>query len=153
MVKKCFEKKFDNVIPLIVFTSLRMEAMADRHIFKQFGFTAASFRIMALVNRMGKASPGDIVELLGFSKSNLTQRLGFLVKSGLVDKEKGGADGRRLLVRLTPEGKRRFKQAFKLAKRLNDSLQSLFHGQDMDSFFNFMEKLNYNLDKAEKAAR
>jgi DNA-binding MarR family transcriptional regulator len=90
---------------------------------------------------------------LGFGKSNLTQRLGFLVKSGLVEKERESGDGRRLLVKLTPDGKVRFRKAFKVAKRLNDSLQLTLNSCELISFFNFMEKLNYHLDKAEKSAR
>ena len=144
MVKKCFETRIDNVIPLIVFTSLRMEAWADNHVFKQFGLTSASFRIMALIDRLGPSSPSRMIELLGSSKSNLTQRLGFMLRAGLVKKNKEGEDGRRVVVALTSSGKQKYRSAFRIAKQYNDRLQSLFNDKELEAYFAFMEKLNFN---------
>lgn len=153
MVKKCFEKRIDNVIPLIMFTALRLEALADHHIFKQFGLTAASFRIMSLIERMGAASPSRIIELLGSSKSNLTQRLTYMAKAGLVKKNKEGDDGRRVVVTLTKQGHEKYRQALKAAKSYDSHLESLFNDQEIGTYFDFMEKLNVNLGRSQAFSR
>lgn len=148
MVKKCFEKRIDNIIPLIMFTSLRLEALADHHIFKPFGFTSASFRIMALIDRLGPSSPSRIIELLGSGKSNLTQRLGFMEKSGLVKKDREDGDGRRVVVSLTPYGQQRYHEALAVAQEYNRHLESIFDGPELETYFQFMEKLNVNIGKS-----
>lgn len=148
-MEKCFKRRFDNVIPLIMFTSLRLEAYAERNIFKQFDFTASNFRIMAMIDRLGPTFPSEIVTLLGFSKSNLTQRLSFMAKAGLVHKEKKDDDGRKIVVSLTKEGKEKYLQALKIAKKKNKELGLLFNDKELDNYFDFMQKLNLNLGKSD----
>lgn len=126
---------------------MRLEAYAERNIFKGFDFTASNFRIMAMIDRLGPAFPSEIVRLLGFSKSNLTQRLSFMEKAGLVQKEKKGDDGRKIMVSLTKEGKKQYLQALKIAKKKNKELGLLFSDKELNSYFDFMQKLNINLGK------
>lgn len=134
------------VANLIILTAFRLELIADRKIFKPLGITAASFRILAVLSRLGPVSPGEVVDLLGASKSNLTQRFNFLTRAGLVEKEGGSqADRRKIIMRLTAAGERKVKEVYLIMKKANLYVEKSFNTKDLDFFRSFMERLNQKI--------
>jgi hypothetical protein len=60
-----------------VLTAVRIEALTERYLFKPIGVTSASFKILFFVKKHPGCSPCQIMDYLGGTKSNITQRLNF----------------------------------------------------------------------------
>ncbi len=139
--------KEQTIANTIALTALRLELIADRLVFKPLGVTSSSFRILAILDHFGQVSPGEIVDLVGASKSNLTQRLDFLVRAGLVERKVGGLqDRRKITINLTVAGKKKVKETLKILKQVNAHLESNFSETERQNFFSFAKKLNASID-------
>lgn len=134
----------------LVFTAMRLEMMADRFMFKPLGLTTASFRILMLLDHLGPQAPSEIMDLIGSTKSNVTQRLNFLDRQGLIKlKRKEGSDRRRVSVIITTLGVKQINAARKLFKKHNLHIENYFSAKEMKDFLSLLRKLNQGLDKCE----
>src|SRR5262245_8691597 len=70
------------------------------------GLTENQFGVLEVLLHLGPLSPGELKGKLFTTGGNITMILGNLEKRGLVVREPDPADRRRLIVRLTPAGKR-----------------------------------------------
>lgn len=134
----------------LVFTAMRLEMLADRFMFKPLGLTTASFRILMLLDKLGPKTPSEIIELIGSTKSNVTQRLNFLHRRGLIGlKRKDESDKRRVSAFITDYGQEQVDSARQLLKKHNLRIENYFNGQEVQNFLDLIRKLNKVLDKCE----
>ncbi|MDD3285094.1 MAG: MarR family winged helix-turn-helix transcriptional regulator [Patescibacteria group bacterium] len=134
----------------LVFTAMRLEMLADRFMFKPLGLTTASFRILMLLDKLGPKTPSEIIELIGSTKSNVTQRLNFLSRQGLINlKRKAGDDKRRVSAAITTLGLKQINAARRLFKKHNLRIENYFSPKEMQDFLRLIRKLNQGLDKCE----
>ncbi|OQB94025.1 MAG: MarR family protein [Parcubacteria group bacterium ADurb.Bin115] len=134
----------------LVFTAMRLEMMADRFMFKPLGLTTASFRILMLLDKLGPQTPSEIIELIGSTKSNVTQRINFLNRQGLISlKRKMGTDKRRVSVKITSLGLKKINTTRRLFKKHNLRIENYFSSKEMENFLRLIRKLNQGLDKCE----
>lgn len=134
----------------LVFTAMRLEMMADRFMFKPLGLTTASFRILMLLDNLGSQTPSEIIDLIGSTKSNVTQRLNFLDRQGFIKlKRKANADKRRVSVTITALGLKQINAARQLFKKHNLHIENYFSDKEMKDFLCLLRKLNQGLDKCE----
>jgi len=134
----------------LVFTAMRLEMMADRFMFKPLGLTTASFRILMLLDNLGPQAPSEIMDLIGSTKSNVTQRLNFLERQGLIKlKRKIDADKRRVSVVITKSGLKQLNAARQLFKQHNLHIENYFNSKEIQNFLYLIRKLNQGLDKCE----
>jgi len=135
---------------VLVFTAMRMERMADNSIFKPLNLTTASFRILMTLKEMGPQSPSGIMDYLGGTKSNVTQRLNYLAKKKLVTLIHGAEkDKRRSLVSITDLGAKQIKDACKLFEQKDLHIENYFTTKEMQDFLRLIRKLNTGLDQCE----
>ena len=99
---------------------MRRIVMASRPrieaVFKAHGLDAGEFDVLATLRRSGGTGclrPTELYESLMISSGGLTARLTKLEREGLVSRRPSDADGRSLLVQLTPKGKRLVEQAIR----------------------------------------
>jgi len=139
-----------SIIGLISATAFRLEVVADRKFFQPAGITAASFKILAVINKFGAMSPSELVKYLGGTKSNITQRLAFLKRAGLIEINplKNG-DKRKIIISLAPSGKQQIKEALIKVDQYNAEVKKIFKPKEVDNFISFMLKMNKGLDKWE----
>jgi len=139
-------------IPALVgSTALRLEMIADRLLFKPLGLTAASFRILAVVDKCGALTPTSLMGYLGGTKSNMTQRLSFLNRAGLIKTSRvPSGDQRKILVSLTPAGRSKVKETLVSFDQYNSQIEKFFSKLEIKNFINFVMKLNRGLDACEK---
>lgn len=78
-------------------------------IYAEFGLNQAQFGVLAALRRAGppyRLSPTELYNSLLITSGAVTNRIERLTTSGLVERVPDPGDGRRLLVALTPKGKR-----------------------------------------------
>jgi DNA-binding MarR family transcriptional regulator len=134
----------------LVFSAMRLENLADQFMFKPIGMTTASIRILMLLVSTGSQSPSDLMNSLGSTKSNLTQRLNWLSKNKLVVLKKGiSKDKRKVLVVITNLGKNKVKEVQLLIKKNNLQIENYFTKKESQEFLRLLKKLNFSLDQCE----
>ncbi len=134
----------------LVFTAMRLEALADRYMFKPLGLTTASFRILMMLAKAGPQAPSEIIEILGGTKSNATQRLNWLSRRGWIKlTHKEGEDKRRASARITALGRQQVAKASRLFKDNDLHIEKYFSNKEMNDFMLLIRKLNLGLDQCE----
>jgi DNA-binding MarR family transcriptional regulator len=83
----------------------------QHRVLDEFGLRFVDFSVLRLVDLAGELSPGELAELTLRSTGGMTQVVDRLVKQGLVGRTPDPSDRRKVLVALTPKGKRLVDQA------------------------------------------
>lgn len=136
----------------IIGAAMRLEGIANKHIFSHIDITSASIKIMCVLLKCPSANtPGGILEAIGGTKSNISQRLAFLEKNGFIKRKHAdaGSDKRKVTICLTPKGKKKLLEAEKLIQKANMYLEKHFTNEELASHFAFFKKLNDILNKEE----
>lgn len=134
-----------------IMTAMRLEALSERYLFKPLGLTSSSFNILAFIQSNKSCSPIDILHYLGGTKSNVTQRLAFLERQGLVVAKKlREGDKRKIVLDLTPAGKKKMSDILAIFKKNSIHIDKFFTKSELLAHLSFMSKLNKILDECEK---
>lgn len=83
--------------------------------FAEHGLAAHEFDVLAALRRSGppyEQTPGQLIEATHVTSGTMTNRLDRLVARRLVARRAHPADGRQVIIRLTPAGRRRVDAAF-----------------------------------------
>lgn len=136
----------------IIYTSTRLEAIADRYIFSPMGTTAASMKILRLVKEQGPLTSQRIGELGGGTKSNVSQRLDYLEKKGYILREQDNfpGDKRKVLVKITEKGLKQIEEIQKRMRRAQICLSRHFTEEEIAGHSKFFVKVNQIIDKEQK---
>ena len=138
-----------NISDPIMSTAAKLERIANVHIFSHIGLSSASIKIMCILDRMKITTPSGILEFLGGTRSNVSQRLDFLEKKGYVLRKHDSTspDKRKVNIQLTTTGKKKLAEAEKWLKKANLYLEKYFTKKELEAHFAFFEKLNEILDR------
>lgn len=117
-------------------------------VFKQVGVTEYIFHVISLLlaSKDNTCSPGELTELVGTSKANMTRILERMLKQGLVTKIDVPEDGRRYQIRITDKGR---EIATSTVPHLKDALSDAFSGltkDELSSLISLIEKALLSLD-------
>lgn len=118
-------------------------------VFRALGLTENTFHVLCLLlaSESGSASPGELSEMVGTSRANMTRLLEELVEDGYVDRRIDPRDARRHIIRITPEGRAK---ALDTAPQLHEPILSAFSGLSKEEFASLehlLRKLIVSLDK------
>jgi DNA-binding MarR family transcriptional regulator len=83
--------------------------------FAEHGLAAHEFDVLAALRRSGapyEQTPGQLIEATHVTSGTMTNRLDRLAERRLVQRRAHLADGRQVIIRLTPTGRRRVDAAF-----------------------------------------
>jgi MarR family transcriptional regulator, negative regulator of the multidrug operon emrRAB len=97
-------------------------------VFRSIGLTENSFHVLCLLmaSSAGRASPSELSDMVGTSRSNMTKILESLAEDGFVSRSTDEKDSRRLTVQITPAGIRAANRATpKLAGPLREAFSGL----------------------------
>lgn len=134
-----------------VLTAIRIEALSERYLFKPAGISSASFKILAFIKSHPECSPTNIMDYLGGTKSNITQRLNFLEKANLISSARfKDGDKRKIHVSLTPAGLDKIKSVMSSFKKNSIYLEKFFTEKELAEHFSFMRKMNAVLNDCEQ---
>jgi DNA-binding MarR family transcriptional regulator len=136
----------------IIYTASRLEAIANRYVFGPMGTTASGMKILGLLLKHGSLTPQRIRELSGGTKSNVSQRLGYLEKKGYIVRDEAvfPNDLRKILVKLTAKGKTQMTEVHKRMKSAQLCLASHFTEKEIEQHCKFIGKVNSIIDKEER---
>ncbi|NTW90134.1 MAG: helix-turn-helix domain-containing protein [Candidatus Moranbacteria bacterium] len=141
----------DDMISPILHAATRIERLSDRLIFEPLDLSFTAFKILKYLAIAGPSSPGAILECLGGTKSNLSQRLGTLERKGLVERlpSKSGSDRRFAAFALTAFGKRKLRTVETRAEKEGLRLSGYFSKSEITAHAAFFKNLLSLLDQAE----
>lgn len=134
---------YHSIIEPIIFTASRLEAIADKCLFRPIGINLSSVKIMGLLSHRQLMTPTEILELAGGTKSNISQRLTFLEKKGYIKTQKNtSGDKRKISVELTLTGKSKLREMQKHIRKVKLELESKFTKKEIANHYAFFNKLN-----------
>lgn len=128
---------------VIIKTSNRLRAIANRFVFRGSGITGSQFCILRLLSKKNQNAT-EILKLIGGTKSNLSQRIKSLAKTGLVARvlSKKGSDHRNIYLKITPKGSRLVTNLMQRFQKAARKLEKQFSEKELESQFKFLKKMN-----------
>lgn len=141
----------DSSLHSIVCLAHRMEAMANKYIFIPMGLSSTSVKILGMLSHNSSLTPSQILEMSNSTKSNISQRLNFLEKEGLIvrDYASDQKDKRKVKVKLTEKGKDKMKEVRKVMTKAKFSVEKKLTQIEIAQHEAFMKKLNEILNVSE----
>lgn len=124
-------------------------------VFRAMGLTENTFHVLCLLvaNENGSASPGELSEMVGTSRANMTRLLEELSEDGYVTRSIDPRDARRHIISITPEGRAKANEA---APQLREPIENAFSDLDDEEFAlleRLLRKLIVSLDKSPRSLR
>ncbi|MGI1677213.1 MAG: MarR family transcriptional regulator [Cellvibrionaceae bacterium] len=124
------------------------------HVFRDLGLTEKSYHTLCILvaSKKRQAYPGELSELVGTSKANMTKILATLEAKGYINREIGKTDGRRSLIKITPRG---LKEATKITPLISGPVGDAFSGLNTDEISvldELLKKLIVSFDTAKHNA-
>ncbi len=118
--------------------------------FRNVGLTENIFHVLCLLLSAdkGQASPGELTELVGTSKANMSRILDQLVSEGLVSRAVEPMDARRHVIQITPEGRKAARAA---VPKMMEPISKAFAGLSIEEFATLnalMQKAILSMDTA-----
>jgi DNA-binding MarR family transcriptional regulator len=95
--------------------------------FAEHGLAAHEFDVLAAIRRAGtpyEQTPGQLIEATHVTSGTMTNRLDRLAARRLIVRREHPADGRQVIIRLTPAGRRRVDAAFEALLASEEALLS-----------------------------
>lgn len=122
-------------------------------VFRGLGLTENTFHILCLLvaNDSGSASPGELSEMVGTSRANMTRLLEELIEDGHVERRIDARDARRHIITITAAGRAK---ALATAPQLREPILNAFSDLAPDEFAvleRLLRKLIVSLDKSPRA--
>ena len=145
----------DQIAGSIIYIAARLESIANKYIFAPIGISSVSIKILGLLC-CGKAlTPGEILDKIGGTKSNISQRLNFLEKEGLIERTYAhfSEDKRRVAVQLTKKGTERMNEVMDRLNKAQISLENKFTKKELIEHKKFIKKISQILDTGEEEIR
>jgi MarR family transcriptional repressor of emrRAB len=104
--------------------------------------------LMILYSRPdGSSTPGELCEFATQGATNMTRITNALVKRGLITRSASAEDRRRVLIRITPAGKRFVQKMLPPMFPRVDAMFANFSGTDKRNLSRLLRKLAVNLDQ------
>lgn len=122
-----------------------MSALADRNI-AGFGLTTPQFGAVECLGHLGPLTLGELCRKMLVSGGNMTVVVDNLEKEGLVERIRDTGDRRKILVRLTPKGKRLFDKIFIKHAEYITGLASVLTPDEQGRLDALLKKLGKSLE-------
>ncbi len=117
-----------------------------------FDITHSSGFVLLNIDREHGTPATKIAPLLGMESRSLTRMLKSIEEKGLIYRQSDKSDGRKVIIFLTEEGKKKRELARQSVKYFNRKLSALINPNEFDTFFNVIDKIHAvieNLDERE----
>jgi DNA-binding MarR family transcriptional regulator len=116
---------------------LRLLSRAVTRIYNQalrpYGLTTSQMNILVAIACLGKARQQEVCQVLQLEKSTLSRDVARLRRQGWLDAVPG-EDGRTVLLRITPGGRRRVEQAIPAWQQAQEQATALLGMREVEMF-------------------
>ena len=110
--------------------------------------SAPQMRVMVILTSVGQASLSDVAERLGVNASNASRACDQLVKRRLVRREEDAVDRRRVVLTLSPSGRRLVRRVMDRRRVLLEGIVGAMPREDQMALMEVMESFNAATDLA-----
>lgn len=90
---------------------IRCIDLHSRQLMRRFGLTGPQLVVLQEISARGEPSAGELAHFISLSQATVAVILDRLQERGFVKRQRDPADGRRVLVRATPQGEQLLRQA------------------------------------------
>lgn len=118
-------------------------------VFGQHGLEAWEFDVLATLRRSGspfELSAGQLLNAMMITSGTMTNRIDRLEHRGFVRRRKDSADGRVVLVALTPDGRRRVDRALEAHAANELDIIGSLSSRDRNELIRVLRRLHRSLD-------
>ena len=124
-------------------------------VFRALHLTENTFHVLCLLlaTESGTASPGELSEMVGTSRANMTRLLEELTADGYVARSVDPRDARRHIIAITPAGRAKALEAAPLLQSPQKSAFSDLSAEEFALLEKLLRKLIISLDKTPRSLR
>jgi MarR family transcriptional repressor of emrRAB len=124
-------------------------------VFRSMNLTESTYHVLCLLaaEERGAASPGELSEMVGTSRANMTRLLEELEGDGYIARRMDARDGRRHVISITNKGRAK---ALDVAPQLREPIENAFSDLSADEFAvleRVLRRLIVSLDKSPRSLR
>jgi DNA-binding MarR family transcriptional regulator len=146
-MSKYLETNFDEAsesIGFLFWKTANLHQRLQRNILKELDLTPTQFSILAsfyfLKKDYNEVTQALVCEHTSLDKMHVSDTTKALLKKNFICKDQSATDGRKLLINLTPEGKKSCNKAVKLIEKLD---RGFFEKtEDVKTFHSMLKNLN-----------
>ncbi len=102
----------------------RVSRMFARRFSEMFGLSIPEWRVLAILGRVGSASPSAVGEMAAMDKVKVSRAAASLVARGLLRQTQDPDDGRARILRLTRKGTSAYHGAVPLARQMEGEISA-----------------------------
>lgn len=127
----------------ILITAMKFEVIINKYIFHSMRLSFMSVKIMGYLSHVKAATPTDIMNSVGGTKSNISQRLSYLEKRGYVTRksDRFSDDKRKVSIKITKSGEDAFLKVTKSLDKMRQSLRTHFSEKEIGANAKFCAKM------------
>ncbi|MBO9356287.1 MarR family transcriptional regulator [Bordetella petrii] len=114
-----------------------IEVILDTHL----GLSVRQWRVLLCIANAGPQSVQDIADFCRYDKSQVSRAVSELLDKKLVVTTSSPTDGRRILVGMTPAGKKKYQRGMPLSLARQQRLASCLSARELDTFEAAMQTL------------
>jgi DNA-binding MarR family transcriptional regulator len=100
----------------------RVSRMFSRRFAEAFGLSIPEWRVLAILGRVGSASPSAVGEMAAMDKVKVSRAAASLVARGMVRQTQDPDDGRARILRMTRKGTSAYQGAVPLAREMETEI-------------------------------
>jgi DNA-binding MarR family transcriptional regulator len=131
---------------LLTFLANKLSRGASAIYRREFGVGIIDWRIMALLAIEPRIPASRVCKVIGLDKGPVSRSVAFLARKGLAVVEDDGADARRRIIDLTPEGRALHDRILRVALERERRLLSCLDPAEVEVLLGLLNRLHDNLD-------
>lgn len=112
-----------------------------------YGVSLAQWGALLAISAKGEASPSDVAARVGIDRGATTRLLARMEAKGLIERRLNEADGRSVVLFLTPETKNIMPELLALSKKVNGEALETLPKSDADALLQTLSELLDQLQK------
>lgn len=144
--------RLSDFFPYRVRIFYRAVTRSIRNIYEEgYGLTVSEWRTMANLNDVETLSASEIVTRSSMDKVNVSRAITSLQKKDMLKRHVDPTDRRRVLLRLTPEGRRVVSEIIPRVKSIESRLLDGLTDAEINELHRIMDKIRDNADRLEQS--
>jgi len=141
--EKCLELEQGTAYRFSVLEAMGTRFLSDMYS-SRFRLTVAGWRTLSLIGKFAPIYPSEVAYHSSLEADKVTRAVNKLVAKGFVVRKGDRKDRRRVVLMLTPKGRRVYKEIDDIRKAIERRFLSVLSAKEMKAFFAAMDKLEAN---------
>lgn len=140
-----------NLEEMISYRVARLQSMLNRQaaaILKRHGLAQSQWRILVMLEALGRSTTSEISRKTGFDKAMLSRAIQAMVARGLVHSHPSDQNRSHIILSLTDAGREAYEQARPFMKARHDALLGCMSDTERETLYSAFAKLEDYLSEA-----